>query len=59
MVIRFFNSIGAGVLTPDITYMAVSRKAAKDLLYLQHARTEKIFTDFASKTDLFFLEKCG
>jgi hypothetical protein len=29
------------LLTPDMTNMAISRKAAKDLLFLQHAKTAK------------------
>ena len=67
--LRFFNSKGAGgfnpctvtdfsiakvLLAPEMTNIAISRKGAKDLLYLQHAKTAMTFTDFKYKKQICF-----
>jgi hypothetical protein len=42
------------LLTPELTNIAISRKGAKDLLYLQHAKTAMTFTDFKYKKQIYF-----
>jgi hypothetical protein len=36
-----FNAFGACSFNPEMTNMAISLKGAKDLLFLQHAKTTK------------------
>jgi hypothetical protein len=42
------------VLTPAMKNIAISRKGAKDLLYLHHAMTAMTFTDFKYKKQIYF-----
>jgi hypothetical protein len=42
------------VLTPAMRNIAISRKAAKDILCLHHAKTEMTYTDFKYKKQIYF-----